>query len=458
MFNKSKCVLILILIFICSVLVYSQQSNSKSRRRADKFTFNNKSRTVTYEGNTRMEDTDSLIRSDKMVFYIDLERGDFSGNVSMLDKKNGTIIYSGLANYDGIKKFADAKINPRLVSKENNLTIRSTLMKRDFNTDFAVAQGNVRLVHINEENGTQTDGYSNFLDYNLKTKIAYMVGSPRVVQKGDILKGEIIEYNIDSDVVNVMGGAIGYIVPRTNENTNSTTTNNIKEPIDKRYSKFTNYNIIRADRFEFETSTNKNADRMIYAYGDVSIYYPEENMILSGQELVYNISSNYAVFRHNPVAKIPKQKTIIFSDWLEYKTDGDYKDIIFHDNVLMFDYEEATSMEAQALVLDPDSKIATSKGEPITYLEDMQIRIKAKTFQRFNSHEKLRANGNVIIDQKDINAKSDWALYYDKDRLMKLFGGNPVIKQKESIIRAREIVYDLNTGKIESTRVSGVLE
>ncbi len=456
MFYKLKYIFVFF-VFISSMLLLAQQSGTKSRRSADKFTFNNKARTVTYEGNTRMEDVDSLIRSDKMVFHIDLERADFSGNVRILDKDNGTMMYSGVANYDGIKKFASARINPRLVSKENNITIRSTTMRRDFNTEFAIAQGNVRLVHVNSENGTQTDGYSDTLDYNINTKIAYMVGTPRVVQKGDILKGEIIEYNMDTDVVNVMGGAVGYIVPRTNDNTNSIGVSNTKE-VDKRYSKFTNYNIIRADRFEFETSTNSSSDRMIYAYGNVSVYYPEENMILSAQELVYNITSNHATLRHNPVAQIPKQQTVIFSDWLEYKTDGNYKDVIFHNNVLMFDYEEATAMEAQSLVLDPDSKIATSMGDPITYLEDMEIRIKANTFQRFNSHEKLRANGNVVIDRKDMYAESDWALYYDKARLMKLFGGNPMVVQKESVIRAREIIYNLNTGKIESMRVSGVLE
>ncbi len=456
MFKRSKYVFIFM--FICAIFAYSQQSSSKSRRRADKFTFNNQSRTVTYEGNTRMEDTDSIIRSDKMVFYIDLEKGDFSGNVSMLDKENAVTIYSGMATYDGIKKYADARINPRLVSEPDNLTIRSTVMKRDFNTVYAVAQGNVRLTHINKENNnTRTDGYSATLEYNLDNETAYMVGSPRLLQKGDILTGEIIEYCVGNGVANVMGGAIGYIVPRTNENTNTTTTqkNNL---VDQRYSKFTNYNIIRADTFRIENNTNDNSDRMLYAYGDVSIYYPEENMILSGQELVYNITSNHATLKHSPVAKIPKQQTVVFSDWLEYKTDGDYKDIIFHNNVLMFDYEEATAMEAQTLVLDPDSKIATSKGNPITYLEDMQIRIVAKTFQRFNSQEKLRANGDVVIDQKDIHAESDWALYYDNDRLMKLFGGNPMIIQNESIIRAREVIYNLNTGKITSTRVSGVLE
>lgn len=455
MFNKFK--YIFIFMFVCGVLVYSQQGgNSRSRRRADKFTFNNKDRIVLYEGNTRMEDADSVSRSQKMKFYIDLERGELSGNVSILDKKNAVTIYSGAANYDGIKRFADARINPRLVSEPDNLTIRSRVMKRDFNTDFAIAQGNVRLVHIDKDNdNTKTEGFSDFLDYNLENDTAYMVGNPWLVQKGDILKGESIEYCVDNGVANVMGRALAYVVPRTNENRDTTSD---KKVLDERYSKYTNYNIIRADRFKFETSDENNSDRMIYAYGDASIYYPEENMILSGAELIYNIDENHAVVRYNPIAKIPKHQTIVFSDWLEYKTDGDYKDIIFHNNVLMFDYEDSMVVEAQSVLLDPDYKIATFKGNPITYLEDMQVRIKAKIFQLFDSEEKLRANGQVIIDQKDVHSESSWASYYDKDGLMKLFGGNPMIKRNENLIKAREISYNLDTGKIEAARTSAVLE
>ena len=450
---------IFIFIFIFSILLCAQ-SGGKSRRRADKFIFNNKSRTVTYIGNTKMEDDDSFIKSDKMVFYIDSEIGDFRGRVSMLDKKNDVIIYSSIINYNGIKKFADAKIKPKLVSVSNNLTIRSVVMERDFNTPFAIAKDDVHLVHINEDD-TKTDGYADLLEYNLDNKIAYLIGNPKIIQEDDILEGEIIEYNTDTGIVNVMGRGTAYVVPRSSEDdTNSTSSKKKKSTkvINDSTSKFTNYNIIKADRFEFETESEINDNRMIYAYGNVSVYYPEENMILSGQELAYNIDSNHATLRHNPVAKIPKQKTIVFSDWLEYQTDGDYKDIIFHNNVLMFDYQEDMSMEGQSIVIDPDTKVATSKGEPITYLEDRKVRIKATTFQRFDSHEKLRANGDVVIDQKNINAESDWALYYDKIKQIKLLGGNPIIIQNGNAIRAREIIYHIDTGEVESTRVSGVLE
>ncbi len=197
---------------------------------------------------------------------------------------------------------------------------------------------------------------------------------------------------------------------------------------------------------------------MIYAYGNVSAYYPEENMILSGEQLVYDIEAEYAIFSNRPVAKIPSKKTIVYSDWLEYKKDGEYKDIIFHDNVLMFDYEENMLLEGQSIVIDPDTKVATSKGDPITYLEDRTVRIKANTFQRFDSQEKLRANGDVIIDQDDMNAKTDWALYYDQLKEMKLIGGNTVIVQDGNAIYAREVIYNIDSGEVESSMVSGVLE
>ncbi len=434
-------------VMICSLFLHAQ---SKIRRRGDKFIFNNKERTITYISNTRMEDDASLIRSHQMIFHIDEERGEFDGNVSIFDKKNNMTIYAEDVNYDGIAKYADARIAPRVVSIPNNLVIRSVIMLRDFNTPFAIARRNVHLVNTND--GRRTDGYSDLLEYNVDTKIAYMTGSPILLQEDDILKGEVIEYNTVSGVANIMGGAIAYIAPQEDENTNNSA---ITDKNNSTQSKFTNYNIIKASRFEFETTEGK---RMIYAYGNVSVYYPEENMILSGGQLAYDIESEYAVLSNRPVAKIPNRKTIVYSEWLEYIKADEYKDIIFHNNVLMFDYEENMLLEGQSIVIDPDTKVATSKGDPITYLEDRQVRIKANTFQRFNTQEKLRANGDVIIDQNDMNAKTDWALYYDQLKEMRLIGGNTVLIQDGNAIYAREVIYNVDTGEAESSMVSGVLE
>ena len=121
----------------------------------------------------------------------------------------------------------------------------------------------------------------------------------------------------------------------------------------------------------------------------------------------------------------------------------------------MIDYDTKLSLEGEVLHLDPDTKVATVSGSPKAYVENRTIKITSDTMQIFNDDEKIRANGNVIITSKDMNATSTWATYLEKSRYMRLWGQNPTLKQGDSIIRGREIRYYIDTEVVKAFGISG---
>lgn len=428
-------------------LLFNSLLFSQSRRSADKFTFNNKTQIFTYTGNAKLEDKDALITSYVMKFYKADEVATFNGNVRILSKTNGSTINSGFASYNGKTRFSYAKIKPVLRSSTNNMIIRSEYMERDFNTPYARALTNVRLNHVDPESKRITDGYSDELLYDMDSQISTMIGNPILIQGEDKLEGEILEYNSRDSTANVMGGGKVYLLQ-----TNSYS----KEGEIDTNSKVSNYNIITADRIFMEDRGGvSNTTRMLYAYGNVTAFFYEENMILKGDYIVYNIDEDHMFVYDDPSVRIPNRGIIGFGKWIEYKKDGVFKDVIFHEDVVMIDYDESISLEGSLLHLDPDTKIATVSGSPYAYLEDRKVRIKSITMQRFNTEEKLRANGDVKVESRDMNSESAWATYYDKQKYLRLWGENPALNQGGSIVRAREIIYYIDTAKIEASSVSG---
>ena len=323
-------------------------------------------------------------------------------------------------------------------------------MERDFNTPMAKAISNVHLTHIDKENDKKTDGYADELSYNMDTQVSVLKGNPRLYQGNDRIEGEILEYNSQISEANVMGRGKIYIL-QTNNYVEGTKTNN--------ESQFSNYNIVTADRIVVNDYAGKDGQtRTLYAYGNVTAYFYEENMILKGGYVEYEIENEHMYMYQEPSVRIPNRGIIAFGEWIEYKKDGEsnqFKDIIFHNDVVLVDYDESLSLEGELLHLDPDTKIATISGEPCAYVEDRSIKIISVTMQMFNDDEKLRANGDVFVESKDMNSRSAWATYFDRRKYLRLWGETPYLKQGESIVRGREIKYYIETEKIEAYGVSG---
>lgn len=438
-----KKIFIIALFFIIASSLFTQ---SQSRRSADKFTYDNKSQVFKYTGNSKLEDTSAVITSYEMTFYRETELATFSGNVRLLSKTNGSTINAGYASYNGKTRYAYARNKPVLRSSTNNVTIRSVFMERDFNTPIAKAISNVHLTHIDKENDRITDGYADELTYNMDTQISVLKGNPRLFQGNDRIEGEILEYNSKNSEANVMGRGKIYIL-QTNNYVEGTKTND---------SQVSNYNIVTADRILINDYAGEdNQTRTLYAYGNVTAYFYEENMILKGGYAEYEIDKEHMYIYQAPSVRIPDRGIIAFGEWIEYKKDSEFKDIIFHNDVVLVDYDESLSLEGELLHLDPDTKIATISGDPHAYVEDRSIKIISVTMQMFNDDEKLRANGDVFVESKDMNSKSAWATYFDKRKYLRLWGETPYLKQGESIVRGREIKYYIDTERIEAYGVSG---
>lgn len=449
---------------------------SQSRRSADVLNYDGKIKLFTYTGNAKLDDKDTTITSYIMKFFREDEIANFNGSVKMLSKEYNSTIESGYANYDGKQKFAYATIDPVLKSPTNNLTIKSKFMERDFNTPFAKALTNVHLIHIDITNKKQTDGYSKELVYNMDEQISIMKGEPYLIQGNDKLYGEIIEYNSKNSQANVIGNAKVYILQtnkarednnNTNNNSSESNTNRSKSLIPKlapnpstgtnkaESSSVSNYNLVVADRLFLDDKTGESNKRMLYGYGNVTAYFYEENMILKGEYIVYDIDSEHMFVYNSPSVRVPDKGIVAFGDWIEYKKDGEYKDVIFHDNVSLYYYDDSMSVEGGLVHLDPDTKIVTASIDPYAYLENKEIRVKSISMQLFNDQEKLRANGDVIVNNEDIESNSAWAVYLDKDRTIKFWGGNPIVVQAGSAIHAKELMYFVETQRVQGSIVSG---
>ncbi len=440
--KKSK-IYIFVLLFLITASLFTQ---SQSRRSADKFTYDNKGQVFQYTGNSKLEDSSAIITSHTMTFYKETELATFSGNVRLYSKTNGSTINAGYASYDGKSRYAYARNRPVLRSSTNNVTIRSTFMERDFKTPFAKARSNVHLTHIDKENDKKTDGYADELTYNMDSQISVLKGNPRLYQGNDRIEGEILEYNSKSSEANVMGRGKIYIL-QTNNYVERTKTND---------TQISNYNIITADRILVSDYAGKDKQtRTLYAYGNVTAYFYEENMILKGGYVEYEIDNEHMYMYQEPSVRIPDRGIIAFGEWIEYKKDGKFKDIIFHNDVVLVDYDESLSLEGELLHLDPDTKIATISGDPHAYVEERSIKIISVTMQMFNDDEKLRANGDVFVESKDMNSRSAWATYFDKRKYLRLWGETPYLRQGESMVRGREIKYYIETERIEAYGVSG---
>ena len=439
----NKVFLVVLILFIFALTLIAQ-----SRRSADKFTFNNKTKVFQYTGNAKLEDSSAVITSHVMTFYQETELATFSSGVRLLSKTNGSTITGGYASYNGKTRYAYVKNNSVLRSPTNNITISSSFMERYFNNPIANAISNVHLTHIDRESKRKTDGYADNLIYDMDKETAVLTGNPRLYQGSDRLEGEILEYNAKTATANVMGRGKIYVL-QTNNYINSGATN-------KKKSNVSNYNIIVADRlFLNEYGGKDNQTRTLYAYGNVTAFFYEENMILKGGYIEYEIDNEHVYMYQDPSVRIPDRGIIAFGEWIEYKKDEQFKDVIFHNDVVMLDYDESLSLEGDLLHLDPDTKVATVSGSPKAYVEDRSMKITSVTMQMFNDEEKLRANGNVFVEGKDMNSKSAWATYFDKQKYLRLWGENPYLKQKDSVVRAREIKYYIDTQKIEATGVSG---
>ena len=440
-----------IYIFALSFLIASSlftQSESQSRRSADKFTYDNKGKIFQYTGNSKLEDPSAIITSHTMTFYRETEVATFSGNVKLASKTNDSTISAGYASYDGKSRYAYVRNNPILRSPTNNVTIRSAFMERDFNTPLAKAMSNVHLIHIDRENDNkQTDGYADELIYNMDTQVSELRGNARLHQGDDRIEGEVLEYNSQKSQANAMGRGKIYILQ----------TNNYVEKTND--SQISNYNIVTADRIFLDDYGGEDKQtRILYAYGNVEAYFYEENMILKGGYVEYEVDNEHMYLYQAPSVRIPDRGIIAFGEWIEYKKEGDsnqFKDIIFHNDVVLVDYDEKLSLEGELLHLDPDTKIATISGDPHAYLEDRSIKIISVTMQMFNDDEKLRANGDVSVESKDMSSRSAWATYFDKRKYLRLWGETPSLKQGESTVRGREIKYYIDTERVEAYGVSG---
>lgn len=102
------------------------------------------------------------------------------------------------------------------------------------------------------------------------------------------------------------------------------------------------------------------------------------------------------------------------------------------------------------LILDYEQKIAKFHDNVVVKNQSGTLKSdKLKVFfdDTGNNIEKMKAVGNVFIDQKEHKAKSDKAIYHSKENKLVLTG-HPQIMKGENIYTADIITIDTNTNKV----------
>lgn len=423
--------------------VFSLFALQRSVRSADEMIILPNENKVEYKGNARFFDRDSgtLILSDYMQYDKNRGGGFCKGNVRVYNKDKSMLIRAGKLDYDDNAQKVRALIRPVLYAKNENLTIRSVIMERDLNTQRTRAIQNVEIEKIHDEDGERTYGFAGELEYVSGEDVAYLKQNPRLIHKGNILLGEIIQYETRSDTVNVYGEGRIYLENREGE----------------AYTKgdmiLSNY--ISADRIHFiNNTTEQNAE----AFGTVKIVFPEKNLIAEGGYGFFDIQNESTFLKESPVCRLVDSETIIESKLMRYNFGGEKEEAFFYTNVLIIANQDKTIIEAGEVFVNLKDGYSKLTKEPVCYLENGRIRITAHYFERFEDKKKLYAKGDVVITGRDINAQSTLAVYDALRKRIKLWGGAPRIIQGGKEMFAKEILIYPETERFVLTDAEGPIE
>ncbi|MBI4979285.1 MAG: hypothetical protein HZC28_17525 [Spirochaetes bacterium] len=423
---------ILMAVFAVGALCIVAAAPTVTKRSGDKMTFSNRDQTVTYEGNATFIDGGNRIISDIMRFQLDENRAYCQGNVRIF-LTNNVLITAGRVDYSEQSKLAKVTQRPVLRMRDEQVTIRSERMERALDADITRAVGDVSIERVNQETGETVYGYGGILSHASGNNIVTLSDSPRIIHKGNTITGEVMEYTVARESIEVYGDARIRFRPRGEGDENLENT-------------------IAGDRVYY---IKDNISNFVRAYGSVKVHIPKNNIVIRGGFAAYDIDSSAASMRESPVVHFLERESSIAADTIDYAT-VDEKDIVdFTGNVLIVENRSGlivTAGQLKSFINDGYSKITVA---PVAYLTREDVIVTAVYFEQFEAKHKMRANGNVVVRREAVTAYADIAVYDIQANTIKLWGGIPKLVQEGRIINAREITMDVKTGRVELTQPQG---
>lgn len=417
-----------LLLFLLVFLLFSPLHSRKvSRRRADKTVFLSREDIVKYIGNAKFTEEGNQILSDYMQFHTKDDVGYCEGNVRMYNKEQTVLVRAGRLDYFGVSNLALVTINPVLYSDAENMTIRSIYMERDLKTEETRAISNVAIEKFDSQTGQRSYGFSDKMRYLVDENTAYLTGNPVLIHKGDVAFGEIIHYYVHEESLDIFGNA-------------------------KIFFGGDSENKVYADRIYFLKTENDDAAE---AYGNVRMYLPENDVVAYSGYALFNQKDEFMIMRNYPRCRFTDDDSEGSGREIRYTFAKGKEEISFHEDVFLVNKKDGSVIESGKLVSDIEKGYTKITEEPICYLEERSVRVRATFFERFENKDKLYAKGNVIVERIDFSAYSSLAVYDSKKNIIKMWGGNPRVVQKGKEMFAREIYFHPETGKAEFTDVSG---
>lgn len=348
--------------------------------------------------------------------------------------------------YNESIKLGKALLAPRARDNAENLKIKSLIMERDFEAQIIRAIQSVEIERYNSNNGETSYGFAEDLTYYEKDKFAVLSGNPELLHDGDVLTGDSIYYYTESGDAEVYGDAEVEMGPRGSD------TNKVDYQSNR----------LQADRIFF--TENKEGSQTIEAFANVKITLPNENAIADSGYMFVDADKSYVLLQHNPIARFPDRQTIVESKMMKYSFANDKNEIFLIEDVLLLDNKNNVIIESGRLYTDLDKGYSQINGDPVCYLEKRTVKISADYFERFEEKNKLYAKGNVKIDSDDFRATADIGVYDGDKEVTKLWGGSPKVIQvnedtgEENEIYARQILYYSDSGKIVAIDPIGGIE
>jgi len=324
-------------------------------------------------GNVKFKHEDVFMTCDSAYYYSEQNMVDAFSNVHLWqgDTLN---LYGDYLNYDGTNKMAKVRNNVTLIDNENTLT--TDYIDHDFSIDMAYYLGGGKI-----ENGDNTliskQGY-----YYTKQKLFFFKDSVIVVNPDYTMYSDTLKYNTFTEVSYFLGPTD--IIAEDNfiycEDGYYDTKNNISEFNQNAYL-ISEGRTLKGDSIYYERNTGLGK-----AFYKVELLDSSQNLILKGEEAIYNEKTKYAQIT---------------------------------DKALMIQVDEGDS-----LFIHADTLRSVSDTLPDSRL--------------------LKAYYHVKIFREDLQGKCDSLVYSDIDSVFRFFG-EPVLWSDENQITGEFIeIYTKN--------------
>jgi lipopolysaccharide export system protein LptA len=198
---------------------------------ADNFSFSTDSMTTVLAkgkehtiltGNAQVTNGDTKITANRIELYgTNFRYAQCSGNVKVVDAKRGITLTSNNLFYDRTEDLSRVEGYAEMEDTKNELVVKGGFLENRGSADVTIVQIGVRILKVADNQ--QMACRSEFAEYDRKTDMLQLSGTPVVNWKGDTYRAARISINLKTDEIKLEGDVSGQIVSEGSSSQSSST-------------------------------------------------------------------------------------------------------------------------------------------------------------------------------------------------------------------------------------------